>query len=76
MLNFLTQVGFMNEWGNKWDHIYVGSLKMPKLEIIIIHCKFFAVYMQGHNQSNEDDDEEGMNISLDVPSGYTTPIVS
>jgi hypothetical protein len=42
MLNFLAQVGFVNEQGNKWDHIYVGNLKMPKLEIAIIHCKLFC----------------------------------
>ncbi len=22
MLNFLTQVGFMNEWDNRWDHMW------------------------------------------------------
>jgi hypothetical protein len=42
MLNFLTQVGFVNEWGSKWDHIYVGNLKMTKLEIAIIHYKLFC----------------------------------
>ncbi len=23
MLNFLAQVGFMNEWDNRWDHMWV-----------------------------------------------------
>jgi hypothetical protein len=55
---------------------HVGSFKMPKLEIVIIHCKLFCGLHVRTQPVDEDDDEEGMNISLDVPFGHTPPIVS